>query len=260
MATRTGTIERRQGRWYAKLSLGDGRRKKVALPRGISETKARDMTAKMAADIEAGVFEPPPPRRGPKPEVAIIRGETTCVWFARFAGHREAKGQTTVIDDRSRFKNHIEPTIGTVLMAKVTRRHIEKIRDRLDREIQVREKAMQALVRRLELLGANVPANDDNNERLPGMAWKQAWNIWCLLTTMFRAAVQSKHSDLRVREDNPTNDVEGPDRGEELGNVHLYPGEFHQLVGCPDVPLYRRLLYTVAAFTGARQGELRALL
>lgn len=226
---RKGTIERRNGRWYAKLSVGGGRRIKIALPEGISKTRARDMAEKMATDIEAGIFSPPPARRGAA--AAPTPGDSTATWFGRFCEYREGRGHTTVDADRSRFKNHIEAAIGEKPIAKVARRDIEKVRDELDRKV-----------------------------RAGALGWKTAWNVWGLMTSMFRAAVSSKSADLCVRSDDPTAGVEGPDRGEDLGNVHLFPSEFVRLVSCSQVPLYRRRLYTVAAMTGARQGELRALL
>jgi integrase len=228
---RTGTIERRQQRWYAKLSLGGGRRKKIALPRGISEAKAREMAAKMAEDLAAGVFVAPPPRGGEKC-ASTDPTASTSTWFDAFSEYRTNKKKLTDgHTDRSRFKNWIEPVIGAKPMDKVTRREVEKIRDILDEKVNAGE-----------------------------LSWKTAWNVWGLVTSMFKAAVSSKSRDLCVRTDNPTVDVEGPERGEELGNVHLFPSEFVALITSGAVPLYRRRLYIAAAFTGARQGELRALL
>lgn len=226
---RTGNIEQKHGRWYARVILADGSRKRVPLPLGISEERARDMAMKMTADIAAGVFDPPPPS-GPRGGAPVSRGSSTVDWFDAFCADREARGLTSVPDDRGRFSNHIEPHVGDKPMAKVTRKDVERVRDELDRKVRAGE-----------------------------LGWKTAWNVWGLVTTMFRAAVESKNAKLRVREDNPAVGVEGPDRGDELGNVHIYPSELAALLACETVPLWRRRLYAVGAYTGMRQGELRAL-
>lgn len=75
-------------RAYAKLSLGEARRIKIALPRGISEAKAREMAAAMAEEIAAGTFVPPPPRGGRAPPATP--GELSPKWFGRFCLYREA--------------------------------------------------------------------------------------------------------------------------------------------------------------------------
>jgi integrase len=234
---RTGTIERKHGRWYARITLSDGRRVRVPLPLGITEERARAHAQKIAEDIAAGLYEPPAPAGKGDTPTSVPAGATVAKWFETFCAHREARGYTSVPDDCSRFKVHIEPIIGDKPMARVTRAHIERIRNHLDAEIRLR---------------ARKPDE--------GLSWKTAWNVWGLVTTMFRDAVQSKAPGLRVRDDNPTVDVEGPDRGEELGNVHLYPSELATVADCEEVPLYRRRLYSVAAYTGAREQELRALL
>ena len=65
---------------------------------------------------------------------------------------------------------------------------------------------------------------------------------------------------LRVRKDsNPTKDVRGPDRGSERSKPFLRAEELVALLSCADVPLHRRHVYAVAAYTGVRVSELRAL-
>ena len=65
--------------------------------------------------------------------------------------------------------------------------------------------------------------------------------------------------DLRVRDDNPTAGVEGPDRGEKKGKQYLWPSEFLQLVSSPAVPVRWARLFALAVYTYTRAGELEAL-
>jgi integrase len=99
----------------------------------------------------------------------------------------------------------------------------------------------------------------DRKVRQGELGWKTAGNLWGLVTKLFDDARRSKRRDLRVREDDPTEGVRGPDRGPSRARNYLYPSEFSALIGCRGVePAFRRL-YAVAVFTYARAGELLAL-
>ncbi len=72
-------------------------------------------------------------------------------------------------------------------------------------------------------------------------------------------AVSSKLDALRVRSDDPTANVEGPDRGENRAKPFLYPSEFLRFAACEDVPLRWRLAVTLAIYLFPRHGELKVL-
>ena len=96
----------------------------------------------------------------------------------------EAKGLRARDDEGAYWK--WVPVIGTKAIAEVTRRDLEEVVQALDRAV------------------------------LAGLiAWKRATNIWGVATKMMADACKSKMLGLRVREDNPARDVEGPDRGVE---------------------------------------------
>lgn len=88
---------------------------------------------------------------------------------------------------------------------------------------------------------------------------KTAKNIWGEVTAAFNQACRSKRRDLRVRQDNPTTNVPGPDRGQQRQQPILYPDEVVALLSSEKVPIHWRVLYAVAIYTGARAGELAAL-
>jgi integrase len=62
-----------------------------------------------------------------------------------------------------------------------------------------------------------------------------------------------------VREDNPADNVRGPDRGGDRSGPYLFPSEFLDLAACNGVDLHRRQIYTLAAYLYLRGGELAAL-
>lgn len=159
-------------------------------------------------------------------------GETCAKWWGRYFDHREGKGQTSVKDSRGRVTKWILPVIGTRPMAAVTRAECEEVVRRLD-----------------EAVAAGKIEADT-----AGKAWGE-------VTSAFNYAKSAKpHTKLRVRDDNPTDGVQGPDAGITKDKPILYPSEVLALLSCERVPLFRRRVYAVAIFIGARRGELAALL
>jgi integrase len=88
---------------------------------------------------------------------------------------------------------------------------------------------------------------------------KTALNIWGEVTKAFSDACEVNDATIRMRDDNPCEKVRGPQKGDDRAKPFLRPAEITALLECKDVPRYRRELYAVAAYTGARIGELRGL-
>jgi integrase len=153
-----------------------------------------------------------------------------------------------VKDSRARFANWIASVIGTLPMRRVQSTDLEEIVRKLDRAVQERADWF-------EEHGDESPSAG----RRPGLAWKTAWNIWGEVTDAFREACTSKLGELKVRDDNPATNVQGPDRGDDREKPILYPSEFLALVSCERVPLSRRQAYAVAVYLAGRANELAAL-
>jgi hypothetical protein len=66
------------------------------------------------------------------------------------------------------------------------------------------------------------------------MSWHTAWNVWAVVTRMFRDAANAKQRDLRARDDNPCERVVPPGRGVRVAKQVLYPSE---LSTCSPRPL-----------------------
>src|SRR5581483_10430100 len=91
------------------------------------------------------------------------------------------------------------------------------------------------------------------------MAPASAKKIWGTVTKMFRDACRSKLLALRVREDNPCDNVQGPDHGPGKEGPYLYPSELLAVASCAAIPVERRVRIVLAVYTGLRRGELAAL-
>jgi integrase len=216
------TDERGRPRFKVGITLPRGTRRFKRLPPGTSEAKANDTAASWNAKAAAD-----PTLESAAPGIAA---ETLTAWSGRWLKYRRERGYSAVRDDESRLRVHVLPTLGARPVAAITRREIEELVQALDRNVQAAE-----------------------------ISWKTAINVWAAVTRAFRDACRSKRLDLRVREDNPCSEVEGPDRGAERSKTFLYPSEFMQFVECPRVPIEWRRLVALAVYIGARAGELEAL-
>jgi integrase len=180
--------------------------------------------AAVAAEPTSNVVKPAPVKAGSP-------GETVAAYAERWFDEREKRGLSSVEGDRGRFKLHINPTIGAKPIVGVSANDV------------------RALV---EVLDANVRAHD-------GMHWQSAKKMWGLVTKLFDDACESKTAALRVRADNPTRGVRGPDAGEPTAKQWLYPVEVSALLACDQIPLRWRRLYALATYLYLRTGELAAL-
>ncbi len=157
-------------------------------------------------------------------------GETVTEYASRWLAERRTRGLSSAWSDEGRVRKWVQPALGGLPIAHVGRRDVEAFVERLDR--QVREGKL---------------------------SWKTALNVWTVVGKMFDDACRSKTLALRIRTDNPSADVRGPDRGSKKAKCYLYPSEFLQLITCPDVPLAARRRYGLAVYLFPRAGELEAL-
>ncbi|MGD0678195.1 MAG: site-specific integrase, partial [Polyangiaceae bacterium] len=139
-------------------------------------------------------------------------------------------GLSSIRNDRARYKKWISPLIGAESIATIPRRRIEEVVQSLDRAVQLGQ-----------------------------LRWKTAINVWGVLSKMMKDASRSKVIELRVREDNPAREVQGPDRGVERAGPYLFPSDFLALMDCDRVPARWKRLIMLATYLYVRVGELEAL-
>lgn len=190
------------------------------------------------------------------PIVKARHGQTVDEWFDLWCADRVRRGEVSSDkDDRCAYRVHIACFIGKLAIAEVGKGEIQAIVARLDERIIVGN-------------GGEV-----DEPGLDGISWKRASNVWTTLSAMFRDAAHSKPArGLVVRADDPTADVQPPERGLKRKRAFLYPNEYLQLVTAPaiwessgrDILVarhYRRWarLFTLAIYLMMRAGELRAL-
>jgi integrase len=87
------------------------------------------------------------------------------------------------------------------------------------------------------------------------ISWKTADNVWVVVKAFCKALCSSKSRAIRVRKDNPTDKVEGPDRGVEKTKQWLYPRELHALCAYPETDLELARFCFVSVALVLRPGE-----
>lgn len=245
-------------RYYrVRLTLADGSRTRVEVPEAkrYSESASRNFAdwAQEDEDTNHTIYNRIVAARAEAPVAARPGEETVRQWFTRFHEWCEdVDGQRNVRGRRSYFACHIDRGgFGDLAIAAPTELLRERVRGivrYLDNQISIRAAFYRGEVERAK--GGK-----------PGMSPKTAANVWGELSGAFEAACTSKVDALRVRGpgQNPTTDVAAPDKGEDREQAALYPDEIVALLSCELVPLYRRELYAVALYSGARQSEIRGL-
>ena len=228
----SGTVFHEGGRWKARLTMPDGRRKVFPLPAWYTEEQARAKAAEMARAIKL---------RGVDAieTIDLPADETFADYADRWCAVREALGLTSVAWDRSRLRIHVLPILGPLSVRMFSTVDVERVRDALDTKIRA---------------GSYVDAKG----RREAFGWKSASNVWTLLTSMCRDMRTSKDRSLRVRDTNPAVDVAPPDRGKRKAKVYLFPSEFVAVIN-GDAPLAWRRAFAVATYLYLRRGELDAL-
>ncbi len=223
---KTGTIVTLpDGRMQAIISLKDGSRKRLPpFPKGTSRAMALERTALHAERaIAKGTV-------GRKRSVPSPRESGMDKWFTQWIQAREARGFTAVQENRAHFAMHISPVVGDTHVKEWTRDDLRSLSRHLDAKVQGKV-----------------------------LSWKSAINVWATATKMVGDAAESKHDGIRCRTDNPATGVEGPDRGDDVGEQYLYPSEFLKFMECAEVPEHWKQIVALAIYLYPRDAELRSL-
>ncbi|MFO0589900.1 MAG: site-specific integrase [Polyangiaceae bacterium] len=204
-----------------RIRLADGRGKPVHLAPHIGETEARKLAAEASAlAVAEGATREPRPSSG----------ETVDAWAKRWTADRVTRGIATAREALGSWRKWITPLIGDLPIACIEREDVERVVDRLDDAVR------------------------DGVIRAP-----TAIRAWATLKAAFRDAQRAKNRALRVRLDNPTEGVLGPDAGPERSKPWLYPCELGALTACTRVPLRWRRTFVLATYLYLRAGELAEL-
>lgn len=166
----------------------------------------------------------------PAPTPDTPRGELVESWVQRWFAHREAAGLSSVEADRPRWKKWVAPHLNKLVMATVSKEDIENLVESLDNAMHDKK-----------------------------LSWKTALNAWAIVNKAFSDSCNGKVRSLRVRKDDPTDGVRGPDRGATRAKAVFFPAEVVRFLASPRVSIPMRQMMAIAVYTGMRPGELRAL-
>ena len=223
--TKTGSAYEQHGRFYARVTLPDGRRKTVPCPASVTTlARAKTYAAFLAEQIAAGLVI-----RGDEPAPRLPE-DSFQQWSIRWLDARRRRGLVGGKDDESRLRVHVWPHLGALPMHEVRRLDLERFVAHLDERVQS---------------GA--------------LSWKTARNIWGLVSKAMGDACHSKDPALRVRATDAADGVAPPDKGAAKVKVFLWPSEVEAVMRCRQVPLRWRRLIALSVYLYCRAGELEAL-
>lgn len=236
---RTGTIHRYapakwgepHGHYVVRCSAPDGTRPLFHLDPSPQSPEHEAAARATAGEITEGLWalQLGAAPKGSKPaEPADAEGMER--WLAGWLADRKRRGYTSTPENESHYRQHIEPAIGPKHVRQWTADDLRLLTNVLDGKVQ------EATI-----------------------SWKMARNVWGTATKMCKDAMKSKQPALRVRDDNQSSGVEGPDRGAETVKQYLYPSEFERFVSCKKVPLGWRRAVALAVYLFPRAGEMRVL-
>ena len=214
----------------ARILLADGSRMRIPLPDGLSDELARENAAALQEreDAEGKLLAAKEARA--RQEAPVVNPAACDAWFKEWLAARRARGLTATADNDSHWRNHIRAVLGGKHVRDWTAGDLRGLVVALDAKIASRE-----------------------------LSPKSAANIFGTATKMVTDASRSKLPALRVRDDNPSLTIEGPNRGDDREKQYLYPSEFLALMTCADVPLRWRRAVALAVYLFPRAGELRVL-
>lgn len=239
---RTGTVHRyapakpgeELGHYVVRCSASDGTRPLFHLEPSEESDDARQAAQATAGEISASLWKQglgASPKRSTAASRAKLRAsaDSAAAWVEAWIDERVRRGYTSTAENATHYREHIAPVIPG------------HVRDWTAADLRALSCAL------------------DDKVRAGALSWKTASNVWGTASKMAADACASKLPELRVRDDNPASNVQGPDRGARTAKQYLFPSEFRRFVECADVPLRWRRVVALAVYLFPRAGELRVL-
>lgn len=237
---RSGHVYWHRDHWDIRTRAADGKRGAPQhLAPHVTEQQARSLAAEASAvALSDGGASSPTPALQPS-ALALVQtegsdpvaaaSEPTGAWVERWFADRNRRGVNGK-NDRGAWKKWIARFLDSIPVRDVSRADVERIVEHID----------------------NATLAGEIHGQTPG-------KIWSLVQAAFRDACTSKTRSLRVRDDNPTEDVAPPDNGEERSRPWLYPCEMVSLMRCARIPVRWRRLFALTTYLYLRAGEVAAL-
>lgn len=222
-----GTLEKRGKRWYGRITQEDGSRPRIPLGKDMSEARAREVLAAYVERIQREALVLPKKVSFPVDPEAIVTvrqlGEawTSGDMLREYGQLNGLRPKRSVKTDRYMLRRDVYPIVGDKHVADVTDTDIDRVM-------------------------AKAP---------PEWSPRSRQKLYLLLHRLFDLAI----APVRLRKDSPVTAYHRPRLGRSKLFSYLYPKEFLALVACTAIPLWRRVLYTLAVYTGLRKSSLFAL-
>lgn len=225
-----GTLERKRGKWFVRVSLPDGTRPRYSLPEGLDEPariRMRDEISKRErARVQAELD------RSHSARLTVRQFGERWTSGELFRLHGEVRGlrpKASVADDVWRLELYVYPVIGDKAVADVTEIDIERV---------IAEAPARALERRGRPMGQSTKRH-----------------IFQLVRRLFSLAERPG----RLIDRSPVSPDVKPSKGATKLYGYLFPAELVQLMGCTKIALGRRILYAMGTYTGLRRASLYAV-
>ena len=234
-----GTVEWRNGEAWARVTHPDGRRPWYKLG-AVSEARAADMAAALAERVRDGKHEHVGRARRPGRPTAATSTRATV----KMLGDAWTSGK--LYRDHGNVNGLREKASADVDAWRLAR--LYKVKTRGPSGPDFGDLAI-AEVREEDLERALVAAPDDDASGATRV------HYYAVARRLFELAI----APARLRTDNPCAKYLRPSKDGAKLFSYLFPAEVLALLACAAIPLGRRVLYALAAWTGLRKGSLLAL-
>lgn len=221
------------GHYKIRVSLPDGSRPPVHLDPSPESPEHMKLAQKAAVEISKRLRVE---RAQGAPKTGHANASVRTIddgmddWVREWTAAKKRRGQTSMPENESHYTMYIRPIIPWHIRT-WTKDDLRALSRDLDEKVQAR------VIKK----------------------WKTAANIWGTATKMSADSAFSKIDAIRVRDDDPSDGVQGPDRGPKTAKQYLFPSEFSQFIAS-DAPLPWRRAAALAVYLFPRRSELRMLL
>lgn len=226
-----GSVYENNGRWIARITHPDGKRPRYELGKvgEMTEARANEIAAAMSERVRKGEHvhhgKDARTRGASSPASATVASfgkswESGALYEQHGAVNRLKPGQLAA-SIRSKLKTYVYPVLGPLPVAAITEQDVDRVM-------------------------AQIPREKSSNTRS---------SVYGIVRRLFDIAIMPG----RLRKDSPVTRYQRPPRAPQKLFPYLFPDELLSVLRCQEIPLGRRVLYTLAVYLGFRRSSLWAL-
>jgi integrase len=227
----TGQVYESGGRWVARITHPDGARPRYELGKvgEMSEARAVEMAAAMSERVRKGEHvhqgKAARTRAASSPASVTVESfgkswESGALYELHGEVNRLKPGQLAA-SIRSKLKTYVYPVLGPMPVAAITEQDVDRVM-------------------------AKIPREKSSNTRS---------SVYGVVRRLFDLAIMPG----RLRKESPVTRYQRPPRAPQKLFPYLFPDELLSVLRCQEIPVGRRVLYTLAVYLGFRRSSLWAL-